>query len=83
MIMRGVLAQFYCYNMYVHLTMYVLFTLTGVTVNPASMKQALTASAIRLDEANMFEQGMSMGCFYRHIITLLISLCYFISEEIL
>ena len=54
--------------------MHVLFTLTGVTVNPASMKQALTASAIRLDEANMFEQGMSMRSFYRH--------GYIISEEI-
>ena len=54
--------------------MHVLFTLTGVTVNPASMKQALTASAIRLDEANMFEQGMSMRSFYGHMITLLISL---------
>lgn len=29
----------------------------GVNVNPASMKQALTASAIRIPEANMFEQG--------------------------
>ncbi|XP_067931787.1 membrane-bound transcription factor site-1 protease-like [Watersipora subatra] len=29
----------------------------GVPVNPASMKQALTASAKRLPDANMFEQG--------------------------
>jgi len=29
----------------------------GITVNPASMKQALTASAVRLEDANMFEQG--------------------------
>ena len=29
----------------------------GVPINPASMKQALTASAVRLPDANMFEQG--------------------------
>lgn len=42
------------------MSIFVLFSSVlhkNVNINPASVKQAITSSAIRLPHANMFEQG--------------------------
>lgn len=40
----------------------------GNTVNPASVKQALMASARRLPGFNIFEQGISAVCVHTYLV---------------